>query len=431
MKKNSDPEYFTVDKAFKILLEKITVPKSIELVPVYESLGRILKDDVIAQENIPTHDSSHMDGYAIRSADVTNASKKNPVLLKISRSDSTLGILPHHILKKGVSYRIQTGGYMPLKSDAVIPIEHTKIINNDLVEIVEPIEKESFVYSAGSDIKKGKKVLCKEQIIRVQHMGLLASLRISKISVFKRPLVSIIPTGNELTDEVEENRGNKENKVVNTNGHIISALVNELGGISIDLGVTPDNAGILKRKIKHALKTSDLVITIGGTSAGKQDIVKSTIDSMTSSEIIAHKIKLDRGRVTGLAVVNKKPILVMPGPIQGSLNAFFVFARPLISLFSGQTAFDVLTIFAIMVEDWTCRKKFHDFRKIVYVHLIKLKDKFYAKPIMGETQSISLMINTNGYVTVPENVTNLFKGDVVEVHILPGYSYVNDIHLTG
>jgi molybdopterin molybdotransferase len=429
MKKNSDP-YFTVDKAFKILLENITVPKNIELVPVFESLGRILKDDVIAQENIPTYDSSHMDGYAIRSSDVPNASKQNPVLLKISRSESTLGILPRHILKKGEAYRIQTGGYMPLKSDAVIPIENTKINNNGLVEIDEPVEKANFVYSTGSDIKKGKKVLCKEQAIRVQHMGLLASLRINKISVFRKPLVSIIPTGNELTDDVEENRENIENKVINTNGPIISALVSVLGGISVDMGVTPDDVGILKRKINHAAKTSDLIITIGGTSAGKQDIVKSTIDSMTSSGIIAHKIKLDRGRVTGLAVVNKKPIIIMPGPIQGTLNAFFVFARPLISLFSGQTTISVFAISAIMVEDWTCRKKFHDFRKIVYVHLMKLEDKFYAKPIMGETQSISLIVNTNGYVTVPENVTNLFKGDVVQVNILPGYSYVNDIQFT-
>jgi molybdopterin molybdotransferase len=426
MKENSDP-YFAVDKAFKILLENIIVPKRKELVPVFESLGRILKDDIIAQENIPIHNSSHMDGYAIRSTDVVNASKKNPILLRISSSESTLGTLSRYILKKGEAYRIQTGGFMPLKSDAVIPIENIKIIDNELVEIVEPIEKESFVYLAASDIKRGKKVLCKEQVIRVQHMGLLSSLRISRISVFKKPLVSIIPTGNELTDDIEESKRNKGNKVVNTNGHIISALVSELGGISIDMGVTPDDVDILKRKINHALKTSDLIITIGGTSAGKQDIVKSTIDSMTSSGIMAHRIKLDRGRVTGLAVVNKKPILIMPGPIQGTLNAFFVFARPLISLFSGQTTFNVFTISAVMVEDWTCRKKFHDFRKIVYVNLIKLKEKFYAKPIMGETQSISLIVNTNGYVSVPENVTSLFKGDVVQVNILPGYSYINDI----
>ena len=430
MKKQSDP-YFTVDKAFKILLENITVPKKTELVPVFDSLGRILKDDVFAQENIPAYDSSHMDGYAIRSKDVTNASRKNPVVLRISHTESTLGITTHHILKKGEAYRIQTGGYMPFKSDAVIPVENTKLIHNNLVEIVDPIEKSSFVYSSGSDIKKGKKVLCKEQVIRVQHMGLLASLRISKISVFRKPLVAVIPTGNELTDDIKDYRKNIENKVVNTNGPIISSLVNALGGISIDMGVTPDDVGILKGKINHAAKNSDLIITIGGTSAGKQDIVKSTLDSMTSSGIIAHKIKLDRGRVTGLGFVNKKPIIVMPGPIQGSLNAFFVFARPLISLFSGQNTISVFGISATMVEDWTCRKKFHDFRKIVYVRLTKIKEKFYAKPVVGETQSISLIINTNGYLTVPESVTNLFKGDVVQVSILPGYSYVNDIQFTG
>lgn len=427
MKKNSDP-YFTVDKALKILVENLTVPKNVEHVSVFESLGRILKDDVIASENLPIHNSSHMDGYAIRSIDVNSASKKNPILLKISHSESTLGNIPRYILKKKEAYRIQTGGYLPLKSDAVVPIENTKIINNDLVEIVEPVEKKSFVYFAGSDIEKGKKVLCKEQAIRVQDMGLLASLRISKISVFKKPLVSIIPTGNELTEDIKENKGNK---VVNTNSHIISALVGELGAIPLDMGVTPDDVDILERKIIYALKTSDLIITIGGTSAGKQDIVKSTIKSMTSSEIIAQKIKLDRGRVTGLAVVNKKPILIMPGPIQGTLNAFFVFARPLISLFSGRTTFNVFTVSAMMVEDWTCRKKFHDFRKIVYVNLIKIKDKFYAKPVIGETQSISLLVNTNGYMTVPENVTNLFRGDVVQVNVLPGYSYVNDIQFMG
>jgi molybdopterin molybdotransferase len=430
MKKNSDP-YLTVDKAFKILLENIAVPRNAELVHVFESLGRILKDDIIASENLPIHNSSHMDGYAIRSTDVTSASKKNPILLKVSHSESTLGNIPRYILKKKEAYRIQTGGYLPLKSDAVVPIENIKIVNNDLVEIVEPLEKKSFVYFAGSDIKKGKKVLYKEQAIRVQDMGLLASLRINKISVFKKPLVSIIPTGNELTEDIKENKEDIENKVVNTNSHIISALVDELGGIPVDMGVTPDDVSILERKIIYASKTSELIITIGGTSAGKQDIVKSTINSMASSEIIAHKIKLDRGRVTGLAVVNKKPILIMPGPIQGTLNAFFVLARPLISLFSGRTTFNAFTISAIMVEDWTCRKKFHDFRKIVYVNLIKSKDKFYAKPIIGETQSISLLVNTNGYVTVPENVTNLFRGDLVQVNILPGYSYVNDIQFIG
>jgi molybdopterin molybdotransferase/putative molybdopterin biosynthesis protein len=146
--------------------------------------------------------------------------------------------------------------------------------------------------------------------------------------------------------------------------------------------------------------------------------------------MLSHKIKLDRGRVTGIGIVNKKPIIIMPGPIQGGLNAFFVFARPLISLFSGHTTISGFTISAIMAEDWICRKKFHDFRKIVYVHLAKIKDKFYARPIMGETQSISLIVNTNGYVTVPEKVTNLFKGDIVQVNILPGYSYVNDIQFT-
>jgi molybdenum cofactor synthesis domain-containing protein len=265
-------------------------------------------------------------------------------------------------------------------------------------------------------------------------MGLLATLHISKISVYEKPVVSIIPTGNELTDNIQElsNTSSKlQNKIVNTNSHIISSLVKELGGIPIDLGITPDNTHALKNKITKALRSSDLILTVGGTSAGEHDIVKSTINQMGSPGMIANKVKLDRGRVAGIAALGDKPLLLLPGPVQGALNAFLVFARPLIALLTGRNNPQVLTLPAILNQDWTSRKKFSNFKKVVYIKVSKIRSKnlFTASPIVGETQSISLLSEANAFVIVPENVRKLSKGDVVQFSLLPGFSYIHDLQV--
>jgi molybdopterin molybdotransferase len=147
--------------------------------------------------------------------------------------------------------------------------------------------------------------------------------------------------------------------------------------------------------------------------------------------MIANKVKLDRGRVAGVAAISEKPILVLPGPVQGALNAFIVFARPLIALLAGRNYAYRFTLSAILTEDWTARKKFRTFKKVIYVRLSKIRSKniLAAKPIIGETQSISLLSDTNAFVIVPGEVQELFKGDVVQVSLLPGFSYVNDLQI--
>lgn len=431
MPRNFD-SYVSVEKSFSILFKNIKISRKTELIHVYDALGRVLDHDVIAERNVPGYNTSHMDGFAIRSADINTASLREPVRLKISNFESNLGEPSEYFQKKGEASRIHTGGSMPHGSDTVIPIEDITFEDENKIKIIRSLKKGTFVYLTGSDIKKGKKVMGKEQVIRAQHMGLLATLHKSKISVYEKPVVSIIPTGNELTDEIQALSSNKlQNKIVNTNSHIISCLIKELGGIPIDLGITPDKIDALKNKITKALKSADLILTIGGTSAGEHDIVKSTINQLGSPGMIANKVKLDRGRVAGIAAIGEKPILLLPGPVQGALNVFLVFARPLILLLAGRNNTHVFTLPAILDQDWTSRKKFSNFRKIVYIKVSKLRSKnlLTAKPIVGETQSISLLSEANAFVIVPENVHQLFKGDIVQVSLLPGFSYVHDLQV--
>lgn len=418
--------YHSVDYAFTKLYQHIKPCLETVLVPVFESKGCVLKEDITANNNIPPYSSSHMDGFALKSEDTIQASEFNPIKLKISNSKSILGIPPTDVLRPGESCRIQTGGYLPYPTDAVVPIENVKIVNYDSIEIFSPTEKGSFVYPAGTDFKEREKILLKGQILRAQDMALLALLNINMVPIFRKPIIAIIPTGTELTDDVDENKKNKTQKIINTNSPILSCIIEEIGGIPLNFAVTPDKTDILEKNIKIALIRSDIVITLGGSSVGEQDIVETTINSFGAPGILVHGVKLDRGRVSGLGVINGKPIIILPGPIQGALNAFIVFVRPLVRIYSGLTQKSDVKIVATITENWQARKKFFNFAKVLYVNVSRDEAEFLAKPIIGETQSLSLLIKSNGYVIIPEKVTDINAGEKIEVNLLPGFSYIKD-----
>jgi molybdopterin molybdotransferase len=422
-----DPDlYLSVDTAFTKLLQYVKSCQETQFIKVFDSRGYVLKEDIVSKNDLPQYPSSHMDGFALKSIETYNASEFNPISFRISRSRSILGNQPTDLLKPGEAFRIQTGGYLPYQSDAIVPIENIKQIDDKTIQIFYPIKKGNFVYNAGADIKRGEKVLAKGQIIRVQDMAFLAHLKFNMVPVFRKPIVAIIPTGTELTDNIEENKFNKIQKVINTNSPIISAIIDEIGGLPIDYGIAPDKSDILKKKMESALEKSDIVVTIGGSSVGKKDIVETTINSIGLPGVIVHGVKLDRGRVSGLAVINKKPIIILPGPIQGALNAFIVFVRPLIRLFSGLAQKKDLTILATITENWDARKKFINFTKIVYVKVCREDKGFIATPQIGETQSISLLYKSNGYLVIPEEVTHIKAGEKLEVSLMPGFSFIKD-----
>lgn len=420
-------DYQLVEESFSTLIKNITIKTRIEIINVLHSCGRVLAKDIISFQNIPNYNASHMDGFAIKSNATSNATSKKPLILNITDEKTVLGKYSKYLLKKNQASKIQTGGYLPINADAVIPIEMVKEISKHTIKIDRPVKKGAFVFLAGSDIKKGEKVLPAGKLIKPQDMAFLASLNFYKISVIRKPIISIIPTGNELTDNIEENsrikkKGNK--KIINSNGPMITYLIEQLGGSVLNLGVTPDNTDLIKKKIKFAIKKSDIILTIGGSSVGEQDKVKSTINSLGNPGVLAYRVKLDRGRVSGIAAINNKPIIILPGPVQGALNAFFIFVIPLIKLFQEiHNSGTNITVSATITEDWNARDKFKDFKKILYVRISKSLKGFLAHPITGHTESISLLIKSNGFVIIPESIKRIKVGQKVEVNMLPGFSY--------
>jgi molybdopterin biosynthesis enzyme len=202
-------------------------------------------------------------------------------------------------------------------------------------------------------------------------------------------------------------------------------MIEEIGGVAIRLAVTPDKTYAIAKKIRDASTKADLILTIGGSSIGKYDVVEKAINSMGSPGILVHGIKLDRGRVTGLGVVSGKPIIVLPGPIQGAINSFVIFAYPLIRSLSNRSG-KMPILSATLSHKWEARKNFGSFTKVIYVALSNSLNGFKATPVTGQTESIRLLTKAHGYIIVPERITSMNAGRTVQVHLLPGFSYIND-----
>ena len=205
---------------------------------------------------------------------------------------------------------------------------------------------------------------------------------------------------------------------------VISNLIEISGGIPLDLGITFDNIHKIKNKIRAALSKSDIILTTGGSSVGVRDLVAESINDIGKPGILVHGIKLDRGRVTGLATLRNRPVIILPGPIQGAVNAFIVFAQPLIRFMLGLHPYTKPFISAKLTKDWNARKKFQEFTKIVYVKMSRsASGEFYASPITGETTDITVLTGSNGFIFVPERSTLLKKGQKVKINTFPGLSF--------
>ena len=418
--------YVSVRSAFENTIELAEIIPRSERVCTLGAYKRVLAENIIAKTNIPPYNTSHMDGFAVKAEEISSASNINPIILKI-KSKSELNDIrrnssyrynhntSYNKLRRGEAFEISTGGYLPTGADTVIPVEEVIIMGNE-IKIELPFSKGAYVYHSGTDIKYKQQILSKGQLLSAQDIALLASLQIKKILLFKKPKVGLIPTGSELSDNLEHL---KPGQKFNANSIVIAKLIEEAGGIPVDFGITSDDLSMICQKLIAALKVCDLVLTMAGTSLGKHDLIQIAIDSLGKPGMIAHGIKLDRGRVTGIAVLKNKPIIALPGPIQGALNAFIVFASPMIRLLSGRLEKSLSTLmYATLTKPWQARRRFPDFLKVVYVKLSSSKKGIKAEPIVAETESMSLLSKASGYILVPENVRKLVEGQRVAVNLI-------------
>jgi len=406
--------YTEVGDALKRVKGRLRGARKVESIQTLHSYGRVLSQDIIAPVDVPQASTSHMDGFAVRSKDLRGASATTPAVLRIVAASGP-GERASHAVGPGEAVQVATGALLPDNADTVVPVESAGVRGNKLhaVEVQEPGRH---VYEAGRDIHRGEVVLSKGHTIRAQDVGILISLGFLRVLVWEKPRVAVVATGSELTPATNAKKG----KILESHSPVFLGLAKALGCDVQDFGVVGDNSEKLAEVLRKALSSSDFVLTLGGTSAGKRDLVVSTVSNL-HPDVLVHGLKLDRGRVTGLAAVKGKPILMLPGPIQAASNAFLIVGIPLIEELSGSGGTG-LVVPCVVGAAWEARRKFSDFQKVVYVRL-RPGAQPVAEPISGETESMKLLADADGFFVVPENTMRLDAGDRVEVRLIPGFSF--------
>lgn len=409
--------YLTLEETHELIKNAISRKAKQEEVPVQQAYNRVLAEDVISEVDIPQYSVSHFDGYAVKAEDVTRASVNNPVLLRVV-GRSFLGEEFEHEISNGEAVYLSTGCKLPYGANAVIPVERIRA-KGEFIEVRHSVQPYEHVVSAGSDVKKGERVFSVGHVLRAQDVKFLIDIKKWKVKVFKKPLVAIISVGNELTDRIEES----DKKKFNSHGVMISHMVNEAGGVPLDFGIAPDDVSAVKRLLVSGLEKADIVVTIGGASVGERDYVWEAANQIGTPNAVIRGIKVQPGRVTSLVLLDKKPIVMLPGHVQSTLVGFYFVLSPIIRIMSGTSVtMPYLTLKAKMSRRIVV-KEFLSFKRVRFVKVTEKSGVCVAEPVTGDSSLTRVVVKSDGFMVIPEGREAVEEGEEVDVYLPNGLSF--------
>lgn len=400
---------------FLALLEKFQ-PLDSETVLLAESPGRILFDDISSPENLPPFSRSTMDGFAVRAKDTFGCSESEPSILKVV-NEIVMGESGQAIrLDPGQVCTIWTGGELPSKADAVVMVEYTSRLDDRTIEIFRPVAPGENVIQCGEDYSRNSIVLTKGQKLRPQDVGVLAGLGITMVPVYKRPVVAIISTGDELVD-IEQPL--TPGKIRDINSTTLAALVRECGGIAFSLGIIADNLDSMHDACTKALShNADMVLLSGGSSVGRRDFTLKVLEQLDKSELLAHGVSVKPGKPTILAKKDNTALFGLPGHVGSAIVVFHLFVRPLIRKFMGLSGTGLQRIQAITAEQVPSTIGREDYVR-VSVLWGENGSPNQATPVYGKSGLLNPLIRADGLLIIGRDTEGLDKGEPSEVILFP------------
>jgi molybdopterin molybdotransferase len=422
-------ELKTVNEA-RELLGKIGLMGT-ESIEVTKSLDRFVATDVISPEDLPSFDKSMMDGYAVRAEDTFGASEENPIFLNLI-GEIRIGEIPKKEVKRGQAIKINTGAMMPKRTNSVEMLEYVDPVRSKTpgasasdehrrtsngvevkgkrIKIWKALTPGENVAQRGEDIKKGEVLLAKGHRIRPQDIGALSGLGITKIKVFKRPKVAIIPTGDEL---VEPKRKPESGEIRDMNTYSLSAQIKKCGGEPISFGIIRDNPEILKEKIEKALSKADMVLISGGSSVGAYDLTLKVMNSLTKGKVLTQGVAIKPGKPTIIAKVGNKVIFGLPGNPVSVMIVFRKIVEPTIlaMINATETVRVVNAQLARTVTSSTGREEF------IRVRLEEKERELIAIPLHRGSANIVSLVKADGLLKIPRLSEGIEKDQIVEVEL--------------
>jgi len=406
-------EFFKV-KAIDQVLEytRLFARMPTESVSLTESVGRILAADIPSDIDLPDFSRAIMDGFAVKGASTFGASEGNPAYLSVT-GNVAMGKSADITVGPGEAVRIPTGGMLPAGADSVVMLEHTGILDDTTIEVYRSVAPGQNMVTVGEDIKKGEIALTGGTRIRPQEAGLLAALGKRLVTVYKKPTIGIISTGDEIV-AVEEEPGPGRIRDINT--YTLAGLIRESGAIPMQFGIVRDDYTALLEQSSQAINQCDMVLVSGGSSVGARDFTIEAISAMQDAAILFHGISISPGKPTILAKIKHKAFWGLPGHVVSAMIVFSRIVRPFIEHVAG------------------CRQPAKDWRlsarlsrsvasaqgRVDYVR-VRLSGKagsLQAEPILGKSGLINTMVKADGLIEIGMNTEGLDKGAEVEVILL-------------
>lgn len=399
-------ERISLEDGVKILTEQCQIRLKGEQLNLIDALGRVISEDVIARHHQPPFDRSPLDGYAIRGEDTTHASKESPTILEVI-DEVCAGHVSRNELEAGQCIRIMTGGPMPKGSNAVIRQEDTDE-GIDKVKVYKEIKPNQNYCYAGEDYKAGEVLLKAGEYLTAYHIGLLASNGITEVMVKRKLKVGIMSTGDEL---MEPSEPLTEGKIYNSNLYTLMGRLRELGCEPVIIGTIHDDIEKGMDLISAYAPIVDMIITTGGVSVGKMDIMHPIFEGLNVTRLF-WRLKLKPGTPALAGIYNETLLLCLSGNPSAASITFELLFRPLLSTITGCEHFKLRRILAKMSEPFS---KKSSTRRFIKAHV--LGGEVSMTRGIQSSGVLKSMIGCNGFIDL-EAGESINSGDYVNVILM-------------
>lgn len=405
-----DPNSMPVPKAREVIARFLSPVATVERVSVRAALGRVLAADVISPVDVPSHDNSAMDGYAVRHADLK---ADGQAILKITGS-SFAGVPFKGKVGAGESVRIMTGGVVPEGADTIVMQEHTEV-KDGVVTIGGGHRKGQNLRRAGEDLKLGQPALRRGQPVHPAEIGLIASLGIAEVSVYRKLRVAFFSTGDEL---VSVGLPLGAGQIYDSNRYTLYGMLTRLGCEVIDMGVVRDDPKLLECAFREAACIADVVITSGGVSVGEADFVKDLLNKL--GEVVFWKIAMKPGRPLAYGKIGNAHFFGLPGNPVSVMVTFYQFVRDALLKLAGRDPIEPLPTFQVPCT--STLKKAPGRTEFQRGILSRDAAGKLSVRVTGEQGSgiLRSMSEANCFIILPTEQGNVTPGTLVEVQVMDG-----------
>ena len=404
-----DPNSMPVAKARAFINTFLSPVKGFARLPIRTALGRVLSEDIVSPVNVPAHINSAMDGWAIRIEDLDD----NPAKALTEVGTSFAGQPYAGTVGPGECVRIFTGGVVPEGCNAVVMQEKANAVGK-VITFSPGVKRAQNVRYAGEDLKQGAVALARGRVIRPAELGLLASLGIGDVSVYRPLRVVFFSTGDEL---VSIGSPLAEGQIYDSNRYTLHGMLTRMGCEVIDMGVVRDDPALLEKAFQDAGEIGDVVITSGGVSVGEADYVKQLLTKL--GEVVFWKIAMKPGRPLAYGKIGNAHFFGLPGNPVSVMVTFYQFVRDALLILQGVNPVPLQPLLKAVctsaIKKAPGRTEFQ--RGVLY-----LEDGIYKVRTTGEQGSgiLKSMSDANCFIMLHDHVGNVDSGATVEVQILEG-----------